>query len=852
MSFSDTVRDHVCNNPNCQVHNRDPQVMLLTLCYTDKKYDIDLYASVTSPSFLTVADIIRDAREFLFLNDMPLEDIRLVGFRSKNDYTPVDDNDKNSSLKQIGVTSGCVLDFEPTSNAVPPKQCELTIVGPDHMKTVTYKWYRAITKIRDLLEYIIEQFSLQSIDRNRIHLFTIFDELNLIARMNLRMSESGLHTRMNVHVEIIPPLSPSELRDDADVRVECSNEEEEFVLKVSKRKTLDNLKQTVQQRCKNRTPLNFTIRNEVNEEISLVDGDRTLQSIGIKSGHTIYATFRLKNQQSSATTTKEEQLSSPSSDTNVKNDKITIICQLPTENPVTTQLSIKDTLDRLLKYIDSLIGHRRLVISKISSDKISINRDEDRSRCFANMGFQPGDVIYVSTKDRTPVRSTIVSDRSPSPPETEEKPKSSKKLPIGLDNLGNSCYMNSAFQCLAHIPPLTNFFLDHIDSVHLANKNTDDLNPFDEVGYVIGAYADLLWNLCRCDEADHGGCSFKPTRIKGCMADTHPRYGRQDQQDAQEFMNYFLEIIHKEIKKSNPNERITIIKQLFFGEITSIVTCMKCQSAESNTQPISFLSIPLNRQERTFWIKFIPMHGEDMDTYIDVPINAEVGHIVEFFAKTFNDPSLFFHILAMLPEGEVNFRTPLREILTDELVFMEQEQRTKNILPPPLNIPKRASTLDNCLEDFFSPEVLEEERSCSYAKCRQKAQVIKQLKFQTLPLVLVIQFKRFLHENGLHQKIHTHVNYPITGLDLNRFLSTPSKDAIYDLVAVCNHSGGVAGGHYTACAQHSFGNKTNWYKFDDAYVNRIKPDDYGFDIVTRKAYLLFYVKRSCLQGQSAT
>ena len=412
--------------------------------------------------------------------------------------------------------------------------------------------------------------------------------------------------------------------------------------------------------------------------------------------------------------------------------------------------------------------------------------------------------------------------------------------------------MSSALQCLAHIPPLTSFFLNNIDRAHLGDKNTDDLNPFDEVGYVIGAYTDLLWNLWRCDEVDHGGSSFKPTRIKGCMADTHPRYGRQDQQDAQEFMSYFLEIIHQEIKKSNRNERNTIIKQLFFGEITSIITCMKCQRAESNTQPISFLSIPLNRQERTFWVKFIPMHGEDMDTYIDVSIDAEVGHIVAFFAEKFNDLPLFFHILAMLPEGEVDFRTPLREILTDELVFMEQEQRTKNKFPPPLNTPKRAPTLENCLEDFLSPEVLEQERSCSYEKCRQKAQVIKQLKFHTLPSVLIIQFKRFLHENGLHQKIHTHVSYPMNGLDLNRFLSTPSKDAIYDLVAVCNHSGGVAGGHYTACAQHSFGDKTNWYKFDDAYVSRIKPDDYDFDIVTRKAYLLFYVKRSCLQGQSVT
>jgi ubiquitin carboxyl-terminal hydrolase 4/11/15 len=62
-------------------------------------------------------------------------------------------------------------------------------------------------------------------------------------------------------------------------------------------------------------------------------------------------------------------------------------------------------------------------------------------------------------------------------------------------------------------------------------------------------------------------------------------------------------------------------------------------------------------------------------------------------------------------------------------------------------------------------------------------------------------------------------------------------EAVYDLLAVSNHYGGMGGGHYTAYAKNK--DDGRWYYFDDSSVTALSEDA----VVTKAAYVLFYQRR---------
>ena len=148
-------------------------------------------------------------------------------------------------------------------------------------------------------------------------------------------------------------------------------------------------------------------------------------------------------------------------------------------------------------------------------------------------------------------------------------------------------------------------------------------------------------------------------------------------------------------------------------------------------------------------------------------------------------------------------------------------------------------TVEECFELFTHPEYLEGDNAWYNEKTGQKEDIRKSITFWRLPKVLVIVLKRFTPDG--QRKITNLVKFPLENLDLSRYVRGYSASShVYDLYGVCNHMGGVMGGHYTAFVKNA---ENKWMHYNDTTVEILQNPN---DVISPLAYCLFYRKKNNL------
>ncbi|KAI9261123.1 hypothetical protein BY458DRAFT_439594 [Sporodiniella umbellata] len=111
--------------------------------------------------------------------------------------------------------------------------------------------------------------------------------------------------------------------------------------------------------------------------------------------------------------------------------------------------------------------------------------------------------------------------------------------PRGLKNLGNTCYMNSAIQCLINTELLTKWFLSG-----MYKEDINVSNPLGFRGELVNAYCELVQSLSGSNKA-----TVSPFMFKKIFEKFHAHFRGYEQQDSQEFLLFLLDGLHEDMNR---------------------------------------------------------------------------------------------------------------------------------------------------------------------------------------------------------------------------------------------------------------------------------------------------------------
>jgi len=157
--------------------------------------------------------------------------------------------------------------------------------------------------------------------------------------------------------------------------------------------------------------------------------------------------------------------------------------------------------------------------------------------------------------------------------------------PVGLNNLGNTCYLNAGIQCIIRVQQL-NVFLQNDELGSLINKHNTDGSG----GEMINEYKNLIYAVS--SEKNKG--SFSPNSFRLALMKKYKRFANNAQHDAQEVLGSILDCMHEDLKPfDSKSPHSSIISQLFHGQSITCISCPQCKHIETVHESFLFLSLPI-------------------------------------------------------------------------------------------------------------------------------------------------------------------------------------------------------------------------------------------------------------------
>lgn len=195
----------------------------------------------------------------------------------------------------------------------------------------------------------------------------------------------------------------------------------------------------------------------------------------------------------------------------------------------------------------------------------------------------------------------------------------------GLENIGNTCFMNAVLQCLSRTPMLREYFLTKDFRHHLRTSA--------KVASEFASLLDAMWNT----STEY----YAPRAFKRAIERYAPRFAGYDHQDAHELLAVLLDGLHEDLNRGLPpqppreldsttgtskpapvdpivlgdsewkNHRIShtsIIADLFDGLQRITTTCQSCNYQTSNFEPHRYVLLPVpDNDRRSIVVHLVPL-----------------------------------------------------------------------------------------------------------------------------------------------------------------------------------------------------------------------------------------------------
>ncbi|KAK9510910.1 hypothetical protein O3M35_005587 [Rhynocoris fuscipes] len=439
----------------------------------------------------------------------------------------------------------------------------------------------------------------------------------------------------------------------------------------------------------------------------------------------------------------------------------------------------------------------------------------------------------------------------------------------GLQNLGNTCYMNSALQALCNTPPLVHYFLErrYEERPVSVPRFSGELNSM-RGQWLTSALHNLILDMW----SGIGQEYLIPAPILYAISHTHPMFRGFQQHDSQEFLRCLMDQLHEEMKVAG----LEPLSNTFCQDESSDIDFDGSSEGEEYETCDSGVSERSSLSDDTNQLKPVTLSISRSSSPTEHRKAKNQGHGNPPGTPSKNKKVHYRSIISDIFDGTLLSSV---QCLTCNRISTRVEAFQDLSLPIPnrdhLNIlhqgnvsgPPKCShlytieqgwfawlwdwvcslfwgptvSLHDCLSAFFSADELKGDNMYSCEKCNKLRNGVKYSRVLKLPEVLCIHLKRFRHDLMFSSKITSYISFPMEGLDMKAYMHQDCTCSVtrYELMSViCHHGSSGSGGHYTCYALNT--PTDQWYHYDDHSVTKVSPQT----VKNSQAYVLFYRKES--------